>query len=75
MRVRHFGFLANRCRRERLDRIRDAIDAGEVAEATASNAEDSAHHDGWPCPKCRQGRLRPIRHIAPRTWTAGAASG
>ena len=75
MRVRHFGFLANRCRRTRLAQIRAAIDAGEVAEVAASSDERNARHDGWPCPKCRQGRLRPIRHIAPRTWTAGAASG
>jgi hypothetical protein len=60
MRVRHFGFLANRCRAERLRRIFAAIDAIPAAEPEAENADD-----GRPCPKCRTGRLRVIGERAP----------
>jgi len=68
MRIRHYGFLANRCRSERLRQIRDAL---------ARSAEDPGNHPGGDdagqspqapspasqaprCPRCRSGRLRLI---------------
>jgi hypothetical protein len=70
MRIRHFGFLANRCRAERLDQIRTAIDAARPPEPTA-NGERQAPFDGYSCPKCHQGRLRVIAHLAPKRDEGG----
>jgi len=71
MRVRHFGFLANRCRRERLGQIRVAIDAQQTEKASEPSDNNEMPFDGWPCPNCRQGRLRVIGLIAPRPWGGG----
>jgi hypothetical protein len=64
MLVRHFGFLANRCRARCLALIRTALAAPvpESAEAPAVTAP----FDGYPCPTCRPGRLHVTRHLAPR---------
>jgi hypothetical protein len=64
MRVRHFGFLANRCRRRRLAAIRTALAA--PAPAAANDPEAAVPFDGYPCPKCRTGRLRVIACLAPQ---------
>ena len=58
MRVRHFGFLANRCRARRLAEIRTALEAPAPEVATAP--ERAAPFDGYPCPACRTGRLRVV---------------
>ena len=63
MRVRHFGFLANRCRAQRLAQIRAALAAPPPA---AAQPEQAAPGDGYPCPKCRTGRLRVSAHLAPQ---------
>jgi len=68
MRIRHFGFLANRCRRERLEQIRQAI--SENAEPRKLQAEapagGAAGNDLRPCPRCRTGHLRVVSELAPR---------
>lgn len=62
MRIRHYGLLANRCRKASLERIRKILAcpvkteekvAGEVFQADAI------------CPKCHRGRLLPIRVLNP----------
>ena len=63
MRVRHFGFLANRCRARRLGEIRDALAA--PAPEPATEQEAAAPFNGYPCPKCRQGHLRVTATLAP----------
>ncbi len=73
MRITHFGFLANRCRRERLEQIREAIAA---REAEPEQVSESSHHreasfDDWPCPSCRQGRLRVVGLLASKPWRGG----
>lgn len=75
MRIRHFGFLANRCRGTRLAEIRAAI-AGQTkaAEPTAA-AHSAAPPEDWPCPRCRRGRLHVIAEIPPRAWRAVVPSG
>ncbi|MFC3391020.1 IS91 family transposase [Aidingimonas halophila] len=63
MRVRHYGFLANRCRRRRLAQIRQAL---AVIDATAD--ADTAAGDSAPtytCPHCRQPTLRVIGTLSP----------
>jgi len=64
MRVRHFGFLANRCRVRCLALIRAAlaVPAPEPAEAPGVTAP----FDGYPCPTCRTGRLQVTQRLAPR---------
>ena len=64
MRVRHYGFLANCCRKKRLKEIRKAIDQPrEEAETEAIEDEKEEQFNGYPCPKCKQGRLMIIGEI------------
>ena len=65
MRVRHFGFLANRCRRRKLACIREAI-----AEADAAPPGGGCEAPDYPCPHCGQGRLRTIGQLARAHWEA-----
>jgi hypothetical protein len=61
MRIRHFGFLANRGRREKLTHIRRVL----AAPAVAAAEPEADPVPGYPCPQCRQGRLRVIAELAP----------
>ena len=70
MRIRHFGFLANRCRTQRLSQIRAAIDAAPSPEPT-EEAETSAPFAGYPCPACRQGRLQITAVLVPQRFEGG----
>jgi len=63
MRVRHFGFLANRCRARRLVEIRTAL-AAPIPPASAP-PETTAPFDGYPCPRCRTGRLQVRARLLP----------
>ena len=65
MRIRHFGFLANRGRRDKLERIRRAL-AMPSAQATGQSEPPDHGEAGYPCAKCRQGRLHVIAQLAPR---------
>jgi hypothetical protein len=69
MRVRHFGFLANRCRARRLGEIRDALAA--PPPAPAEEKESPAPCADYPCPKCRQGHLRVTATLAPQRRDSG----
>ena len=63
MRIRHYGFLANRCRREKLARIHRALATPPPAGAgTPSDAEMPC----YPCPRCRRGVLRVIAMLVPQ---------
>jgi hypothetical protein len=68
MRIRHFGWLANRTRR--LAEIRAAIDAPPPAE-TSADPEETRSFDGYPCPCCQQGRLRVTAILAPKRFEGG----
>lgn len=62
MRIRHYGFLANRGRETKLARIREALAVpGEKADDTARTAPER----GIPCTRCRQGRLQVVGQILP----------
>ena len=63
MRVRHFGFLANRCRAKCLVLIRTAL-AGLPPKPIAAKTEPAAYA-GHPCPTCHKGHLRVSAHLAP----------
>ncbi|MCC5809267.1 MAG: transposase [Ectothiorhodospiraceae bacterium] len=71
MRVRHYGFLANRCRRQRLEEIRAAL------SAPAPSDDDGSAADGRTdtmCPACRSGPMQVAMLVAPvrsPQWRAG----
>jgi hypothetical protein len=54
MRIRHFGFLANCCRRKKLDVIRRQLP--DLAEQKADD-ETKQLAKCWPCPVCKAGVL------------------
>lgn len=58
MRVRHYGFLPNRCRRQRRVQIRRALAVIEQASKVDTSAGDT--EPAYPCPHCRQPTLRRI---------------
>ncbi|MFG6179663.1 transposase, partial [Halomonas sp. THAF12] len=66
MRVRHYGFLANRCRRRRLAEIRRAlaVEATPDADTAASDSEPT-----YTCPHCRQPTMRVIGTLTSRRAT------
>ena len=72
MRVRHYGFLANRCRRRRLTQIRAALAVKTAADHTC-RATDATTRAERICPRCRRGPMHFIEMIAPQprwyhTW-------
>lgn len=68
MRLRHYGFLANRCRAEKLRRIRSAL--AQDRESTPAELDTTGNaRDGYPCPKCHQGMMRVSCLLSPVRWT------
>ena len=65
MRIRHYGWLANRCREQALVTIR-AILAAPMAEQATTEDKDLPEMT-YPCPACRQGTLRLIERILPQS--------
>lgn len=67
MRIRHFGFLANRVRRQRLAQLRVCLMTAASEQPDTAPAAETEHQ--WPCPACREGRLGIIAQLlpAPRT--------
>jgi len=53
MRIRHYGILANRCRKQSLKIIRQCLATAAPQQADISSDEPAS----YPCPKCRQGQL------------------
>jgi hypothetical protein len=65
MRIRHYGYLANRCRERALNTIRRVL---AEARQAPDEPRPAAHADpAWPCPVCKQGLLRIIERILPHT--------
>jgi hypothetical protein len=63
MRIRHYGFLANRCRKEKLAKIRALL--GQTPHDMAIDESATTKENDWPCPKCRQGRMRVRMELSP----------
>ena len=61
MRIRHYGWLANRCRKASLKIIRKIL--ATPAPATPDKVGDVVLT--YPCPKCRKGQLIPKRQLNP----------
>lgn len=64
MRVRHYGFLANCCRKRKHTQLLAAL-AQQATEQPAQQQEAKEAEEGYPCPKCHQGRLRVSAVISP----------
>jgi hypothetical protein len=64
MRIRHFGFLANRLREEKLARIHQALKNAEAVPALGTNPP-VGEPVVYPCPHCRQG-MRVIAQLPPK---------
>ncbi|MCU7917268.1 MAG: transposase [Candidatus Thiodiazotropha sp. (ex Epidulcina cf. delphinae)] len=70
MRIRHYGFLANRCRAKKLSLIRRLLNtASEASQVNAEAAETGLN--GYPCPKCRSGHLKVVGERSPARWKGG----
>jgi len=72
MRIRHYGFLANRCRASKLKQIRQCLHC--LAQETSSADEDKALMSPTKrgrCPKCHQITLRVCYEIGPKRLTEG----
>lgn len=65
MRIRHYGWLANRCREKTLATIREILAAPKMEVAMAE--ETDRPETAYPCPICRQGMLRIIERILPQS--------
>jgi len=70
MRIRHFGFLANRCRRRCLAQIRTALATAPPRGDRAGEGATAAPIT-WPCPRCARGRLRAVLALPPRPAIRG----
>ena len=64
MRIRHYGFLANRCRCHALMKIRTALQAPTTVVEPAVTA--ALPFAGLPCPHCPKGWLAIVAELAPR---------
>ena len=69
MRLRHYGFLANRCREKKLQRIRDALGCNSETNGPQKETDSTNPFEQFPCPKCHQGKLRVFALLPPERWT------
>jgi len=71
MRLRHYGFLANRSRTEKLRQIRAVLAQGRTAPATSVEVMPDMPFTGYPCPKCHQGMVHVVCPLAPMRFEGG----
>jgi len=67
MRIRHYGFLSNRCRKEKLAKIRGYITQSNEASLSQRTEQKMAEPITTPrclCPKCKAGTLQVIAEKA-----------
>ena len=62
MRVRHFGFLANRCRERKLAMIRQGLKVVRT-EPKASREPSPLERQGYLCPQCHQRSMRVVAQL------------
>ncbi|MDE0221908.1 MAG: IS91 family transposase [Spirochaetaceae bacterium] len=67
VRIRHYGFLANRARKEKLPLCRRLIARATGNDMIAAPALETATDDGERCPACQQGTMRRIQEFRSQT--------
>lgn len=77
MRIRHFGFLANRAKKRKLARCRELLGAGPVPPpSSAASSAERVHQltgvDLETCPACGCGRMVVTTTLRPRQRRRGA---
>jgi hypothetical protein len=68
MRIRHFGFLANRAKAAQLAQCRKALVARDPEPPASSAALLAWLKECKRCPNCQTGTLIPVRTLAPIPW-------
>jgi len=63
MRIRHYGLLANRCRKKKLMCLRKAIADCVIAETSKEPADPLVKPT---CPRCKQGQLHCLYDLLPK---------
>ena len=76
MRIRHYGFLANRCRQHKLEQIRTKLEDSSDPAPTQKKASDLGttsltHEKQQRCPKCKTGHWIAVYEIARRRLDTG----
>ena len=72
MRIRHYGFLANRCRRQKLAQIRQSLQAQAEQESIEPITHDNPSitvpvvENPQFCPRCKAGRMVVVGEITPK---------
>ena len=72
VRIRHYGFLANRCRRQKISLCRKLLDVALPTKPQRSNPRKDSHtteQEAKPidrCPVCMVGRLRLVEILLPQ---------
>lgn len=71
VRIRHYGLLANRCRRERLECcwkiLQDGANQASLQGATnESENQDDTEHQTQLCPACGRGRMMIVERFEPQ---------
>jgi putative transposase/transposase-like zinc-binding protein len=81
VRIRHFGFLANRCRTEQLERCRTLLSvpppAAEPRHAVPGAEPANLREEGYVvrCPVCQHGRMRIVAALPPERPGPGTDDG
>jgi hypothetical protein len=76
-RLRHYGFLSNRQRAEKLERCRRLLGAGSVRDEALAPAATAPEADVGgeglaPCPECHGGRMRRVEVLTATAVVAGS---
>jgi hypothetical protein len=71
MRIRHYGFLANRCKRENLSKCRQFLEVSqELCEAEEKSVQqlmlELTGVDITQCPKCKKGTMKKLFDLPQR---------
>jgi putative transposase/transposase-like zinc-binding protein len=75
VKIRHFGFLANRCRKQKILLCRKLLDIGPTTKPERSNAQDPSLTKQQepkqvdPCPVCKVGFFRAVEILLPQAST------
>jgi hypothetical protein len=81
VRIRHYGFLANAVREDKLARCRTALGVAQPTQDTSMKdthwytiVEQLTGRDPLLCPRCRKGKLRVWKELAPLHSSREAAA-